>query len=232
MDLVAYKSSGAQKGAVMKPHKYKNGMYVASKSRFSSDYIYVESIDELASLLAIGYKIRMSIPDVKNVPSLIKPDSIRVETNEGELVKKVLSYLKELAKIDDMDFETRATSRREQAYLRKYLLDSGSAECTICSNKFDEELLVAAHIKMRSKCTNEERRDFGNVATLMCSFGCDILFERGIIGVIDGVVVQLDKSRRSAYVQSKIEKLLGGVVRNWHGSEKYYAWHCKDANLK
>ena len=216
----------------MKPHKFDHGMYVASKTRFSSDYVYVDTIEELATLLNIGFKIRMSMPEVNDQPSLIKSESVEVVLNNKEEVKSTLSYLDEISKLNDMDFVTRATGRREQIYLRKYLLDNGSEKCTICTNIFDEELLVAAHIKKRSKCSHEERKDFANVATLMCCFGCDSLFERGIIGVIDGVVVQLDKSARSDFVQSKIDNVLGGLVHNWSSSEKYYNWHSKDAGNK
>ena len=46
------------------------------------------------------------------------------------------------------------------------------------------ELLVAAHIKPRNLCTEIERLD-AHVATLMCVLGCDALFERGYLRVMD-----------------------------------------------
>jgi hypothetical protein len=44
---------------------------------------------------------------------------------------------------------------------------------------FPVDLLVAAHIKRRSLCSETERRDLHNVAMLACKFGCDALFEEG-----------------------------------------------------
>jgi hypothetical protein len=43
----------------------------------------------------------------------------------------------------------------------------------------------SAHIKKRSLCTDDERRDLRHVAMLAYSFGCDALYEAGWI-TVDG----------------------------------------------
>ena len=85
---------------------------------------------------------------------------------------------------------TETQARLEQSSLRKILLKGASkAKCAVCGNEFPEQFLVAAHIKKRANCTDEEKRDHHNIACLMCKFGCDDLYERGAIGIASGTVV-------------------------------------------
>ena len=69
---------GKEKGTVLIPHKHDSGKYVASKTRFEKDYIYVESLRELGILRENGFSIRMSNQDSLHhcAPSLISPSSI------------------------------------------------------------------------------------------------------------------------------------------------------------
>jgi hypothetical protein len=64
-------------GVVLTPHRYENGKYVASMTRFEKDYIHVESLRELKILAAHGFSIRMSnaASATHRSPSLISPDS-------------------------------------------------------------------------------------------------------------------------------------------------------------
>jgi hypothetical protein len=84
------------------------------------------------------------------------------------------------------DLPSTSTRRAEQTYLRANLLGHYGPQCAICGRILPIELLVAAHIKARSWCSEEERLNFQSVAMLACSLGCDALFEKGFIGV-DGV---------------------------------------------
>ena len=60
---------------VLTPHLYKDGKYVASKTRFKKDYVRVESLSELIILARRGFRIRMSNTDITNhrAPSLVIP---------------------------------------------------------------------------------------------------------------------------------------------------------------
>ena len=78
--------------------------------------------------------------------------------------------------------------RREQALLRSMLARGRElADCALCGHQYPLRFLVAAHIKKRSVCTDDERRDLRHVAMLACTFGCDALYEAGWITVeLDG----------------------------------------------
>ena len=71
-------SRGAEPGVELTPHKHEDGKYVASLTRFESDYVRVETLRELKILADNGFSIRMSNPDSKNhrSPSLISPGSV------------------------------------------------------------------------------------------------------------------------------------------------------------
>lgn len=76
--------------------------------------------------------------------------------------------------------------RAEQADLRSHLLGNRvTALCAVCGESYPRRLLIAGHIKPRSLCNNAERTNFNAVAMLVCSLGCDSLFEWGYI-LVDG----------------------------------------------
>jgi hypothetical protein len=87
---------------------------------------------------------------------------------------------------DETDSTAVRAIRREQKYLRKHLLKGNAvARCSICRRVVPETLLIAGHIKRRSMCSPAERMDFDTAAMLVCSLGCDALFEQGYIVVDD-----------------------------------------------
>lgn len=78
------------------------------------------------------------------------------------------------------------TIRAEQAELRRHLLNGSLAsKCSICGEFVPATLLIAAHIKPRSKCSEEERKNYSTAAMLVCNLGCDALFEWGYV-IVDG----------------------------------------------
>lgn len=76
LQLIAHVSRGANHGQALTPHLHKDGMYVASMTRFEKDYVRVATVDELAILIAQGFRIRMSAQGI--APSLIAPKSIQI----------------------------------------------------------------------------------------------------------------------------------------------------------
>ena len=133
----------------------------------------------------------------------------------------------ELKNEESLDSTSQVTSRKEQAYLRKSLFKNHPfGKCCICGEEFPVTFLVAAHIKKRSSCTLDEKKDFGNIVAPMCKMGCDELYEKGYVGVQNGKVIVLKKFPSSI----KLGKYLDGISQNscsfWHkNTEKYFSWH-------
>jgi len=87
---------------------------------------------------------------------------------------------------DELDRTYKRAVRREQTHLRAALLGAKNAThavCALCGKNLPVGLLWASHIKPRSRCSDDEKRDIPNVAMLACTLGCDALFERGYVGV-------------------------------------------------
>ncbi|WP_374055822.1 hypothetical protein [Rossellomorea sp. FM04394] len=108
-------------------------------------------------------------------------------TQEEVRYKKYRDRLSQL--IGSTDTSREVKLRNEQAILRDWLFKGKDATCcAICGRLFTTGSLVAAHKKKRSHCTDEERKD-PNIVMPVCLFGCDTLYERGIISVESGSIV-------------------------------------------
>jgi hypothetical protein len=71
---------GKEAGAMLVPHRYRDGKYLASKCK-QGPHLRVGSTEELLTHMVSGYSIHMSNPETRNhrAPRLIRPESIRVE---------------------------------------------------------------------------------------------------------------------------------------------------------
>ena len=127
---------------------------------------------------------------------------------------------------ESLDTDAKGTGRKEQRKLQEIHVKKKKPRiCAICGSELPANLLVAAHIKKRSKCSLDEKKDLPNVATAMCVLGCDALFEKGYIGVKEGRVVSI-KTPSTDNAQAHISMLLGTDCKDWkEGNEKYYDWH-------
>lgn len=104
----------------------------------------------------------------------------------------------ELAVEGPTDVERVTYGRAEQRALRKLLLRGrDQAECGLCGQPTSAKYLVAAHIKPRRDCTEEERRD-PNIAMLACLMGCDAAFENGDLRVDGKGAMSVSPELRSA----------------------------------
>ena len=126
-----------------------------------------------------------------------------------------------------LDQPAKTHSRREQGFLRRFLFGNrAEGTCTLCQKSFPVGFLVAAHIKRRADCSESERRDYKNVVMPLCRFGCDELFERGFIGVQDGIIVNLRPDVANTTVKSRISDLSGKICRSWTPeSSPYFEAH-------
>ncbi|MEW9527381.1 hypothetical protein [Microbispora sp. NPDC049125] len=127
----------------------------------------------------------------------------------------------------DLSRPVTTAQRGEQSILRRLLFGSAkAAACAICGEMYPVRFLVAAHIKMRSLCSDEERRDLANVAMPACQFGCDALFETGYISVNkDGRVVVAD-SEAVGLLADRLARLAGRPCLTFsENNEHYFEWH-------
>ncbi|MFB3164723.1 HNH endonuclease [Neobacillus sp. 179-J 1A1 HS] len=125
-----------------------------------------------------------------------------------------------------LDIEGKSKSRAEQGFLRKTLFGNRTiGTCGICGKEYPISFLVAAHIKKRSFCTNEEKLDYKNIVMPMCKFGCDDLFEKGYITVNNGKVIVNNKII-TAPLNSYLNSIEGRECEYWNKStNKYFEWH-------
>lgn len=128
---------------------------------------------------------------------------------------------------DKLDTERFTLARTEQSYLRQLLFKGAKfGTCCICQNEFPVEFLVAAHIKKRSLCSGEEKCDAQHVVAPMCKFGCDELFERGHIGVIEGKICSLKDTPATQATETYTQAIVGKPCPAWNeNSKKYFEWH-------
>lgn len=78
MKITAVVQRGRNTGKLLFPHRYADGTYVISETRFEKDYKRVYSIAEAVEWVKRGYRLRMSNPAEKISPSLIQPSSISI----------------------------------------------------------------------------------------------------------------------------------------------------------
>ena len=126
-----------------------------------------------------------------------------------------------------LDIYGRIKIRKEQSYLRKYLFGNNpTGICGICGKEYPVDLLVTAHIKKRAICTQEEKLDYTNNIMPMCKFGCDDLFEKGYISVIEGKVKKIPNKLLTPQVKQYLDNIEGNPCSYWtDNSKKYFKWH-------
>lgn len=127
---------------------------------------------------------------------------------------------------EELDGQSTHTYRKDQVKLRQSLLAGRThAPCVICGEIFPSEFLWAAHLKKRTACIEEEKRDHENIARLMCKFGCDDLYEKGYLSVVEGKIRLLKKSG-SVIVDKKLQLLEGRTCTAWNPkTSPYFTWH-------
>jgi hypothetical protein len=132
--------------------------------------------------------------------------------------------------LDASDRYTNQIHRPEQQLLRK-LLFGGKQEssCALCGKDFPIDFLVTAHIKKRSLAVHEERID-KSIVMPVCLFGCDELFERGLVSVSgDGEFLIHDRPMFTPAIIAYTKENFAGKRCWWWdrnpSSRKYFAFH-------
>jgi hypothetical protein len=142
--------------------------------------------------------------------------------------QETLASRKELTVLGQLDEERLVSTRKEQAFLRKYLLGGrDDGKCFLCGEELPVELLVTAHIKARAKCSEKERRDSANIVP-MCILGCDALFERRHVAVVGGRLdARLDHVIRGSRLSAILRALRRRRISVETRRRKYFEWHSK-----
>jgi hypothetical protein len=121
-----------------------------------------------------------------------------------------------------------AQRRQEQPFLRALLLNGGrSGLCFICGRRMDAKLLVAAHIKRRSECSETERRNWKGNMMLNCRFGCDERFGRGFIGFGDSGKLKINPSLRDRVARRYIDQYVPKTIKISLAQRPFFAWHLR-----
>lgn len=126
---------------------------------------------------------------------------------------------------DGTDDDIQSSKRKEQQILRQWLFEGKKNECcAICQNNFEIESLVTAHKKVRSDCSFNERID-PYVVMPLCKFGCDHLYESGVLKVSGGIVLStINHKECTTYEKVFIENSVGNkLMPEWlKGNTDYF----------
>ena len=133
------------------------------------------------------------------------------------------SVLYDLAQTDT---PTMALRRLEQHQLRERLLQGEAVGCCrLCGIEIPAALLIAIHIKPRNLCSHEERMN-SNVATLMCSLGCDSLYERGHLRIRDDGAIYRINTNGSEGLKSYMKRYEGRYLTfNSEAEREFFRFH-------
>ncbi|GAK09610.1 hypothetical protein [Geomicrobium sp. JCM 19038] len=199
------------------------------------EYIYL--IDDVKNVnievedlnIVIGYKKNNTI---QGIMVLDKVKSNRViefiDYKSSKQVIPIKSFeqtIKKLDELEELEKDVIVKQRAEQPTLREYLLGGKTSEnCALCNKEYLVGFLVAAHVKKRSECNKMEKLDINNIIIPVCKFGCDELFERGLIGVKEGLIIENNKSTKDITPPMKltIKELIGNKVEHFNEKSKDY----------
>jgi len=149
-----------------------------------------------------------------------------LENSVSDSSETLIKSLYEVGKSRDKDFEehfklrlseientdgrsNQSQSRKEQGILRGILFKGvQEAKCAICHRTLPIDLMVAAHIKPRSKCSTSERKN-PNVVMPVCKVGCDDFYEKGYILVDQSGVIQINEEM---YYSDELETVLSELT--------------------
>lgn len=201
------------------------GFKMISKKHLPSDYIPYNWVK--------GIEGAFDEDDYQSAVGCVITSGVRETNNDDSFIFSESDYEKAVKLFDPhkpLDHDAKGYSRGEQPLLRKYLF--GKQEfgvCGICGKEYHVSLMVTAHIKRRASCTSEEKLDYRNIVIPMCKFGCDDLYEKGYITVVDGTVELIEFNIHSKAMLEYFNTIVGRECPFWNDKSKtYFEWHRKD----
>lgn len=171
--------------------------YLGLKKEFKGIFANLDLNQAINQLEADEQDFGFIIELLKNAPSNSNPviESL-YETGKSQDRDFEEHYKFRLDELEDTDGrENQTQSRREQGILRGMLFKGFTeTQCAICQRTFPTDLMIAAHIKPRSKCSTSERKN-PNVVMPVCKVGCDDFFEKGYIIVDSEGVIRVNQEK-------------------------------------
>ncbi|WP_156384391.1 hypothetical protein [Marmoricola sp. Leaf446] len=130
------------------------------------------------------------------------------------------------------DIDRMARARREQARIRRHVVIGAQTECALCLRVYPSMFVWAAHIKPRSECSDAERNRVTDIGMAACTFGCDQLYEQGLLTVnASGLVIVADRGPATGAVADYLRQFVDTprVCRAWDPANThrvgFFAWH-------
>lgn len=223
----------------------RDGFLAQYRAPAARKYVVIDRDDEIdAMALLFGARVIAGLEiggswrgDRENVVVPLRRLGFAIEDldlpSEGPLGPNPQSYVGLAERLGGTDVAVRRMGRREQRFLRGALgIATGDpnavSPCGMCGREYPHSFLVAAHIKPRHACSDQERLDLPHVGWALCVAGCDALFEQGYVGVDEnGHVVPLNQEHiTSAAVSDLIGPLTGTRAPGWTAERaKYFAAH-------
>lgn len=121
----------------------------------------------------------------------IEEEELPEETDQIAKIKATI----QLKRLSDLDKLSTSRRRTEQFILRNYLLGGQEfGNCAICNKQLPISFLATAHIKKRSNCSDDEKRDL-HIVMPTCYLGCDKIFEDGYVVVKEGKIASNYRSK-------------------------------------
>lgn len=188
--------------------------------------VLLEDAWELAIQAAQGYPIGVDDHGAAVVAAALPGAELADGTLEIHRVSERVGL-----DLGELDRTVLVRVRQEQRIARQVVFgNAGLSRCALCGERYTTDLLVAAHIKPRSRADDSERRDLENILMPACLLGCDALYERGYVAVTaDGRVEVSDEILGpgvAARLAEYAEGLAGRVCPDHAaGSAGYFAWH-------
>lgn len=139
--------------------------------------------------------------------------------------------LKELQETDGKGNQTQ--SRKEQGLLRSILFKNlNESTCAICHKTLPTDLLVAAHIKPRSKCSTSERKN-PNIVMPVCKVGCDDFFEKGYLIVDENGFVRVNEEKKCPMdLKVMLKTIEGNICTHFgHDTATFFSFRREMLNL-
>ena len=172
--------------------------YLGLRKEFKGIFVNSDLNQAIEQLEADEQDFSLVIGHLKNTSANSDSSIIESLYETGKTQDKNFEehYKFRLNELEDTDRQGNQTqSRKEQGILRAILFkDVTETQCAICQRTFPTDLMVAAHIKPRSKCSALERKN-PNVVMPVCKVGCDDFFEEGYIIVDTTGVIRVNQGK-------------------------------------
>ena len=221
----------------LKSHNQALALHLWKTNREGSTWEFMYFVDEVTYRdipyvelnPMLGYKPKFIIQGF-NIITGNNSDSVLEELNllSSTYLPPVSRENVELAilNLETTERTVSSNARLEQSWLRSQLFSNNTIfNCACCKKRLNVDLLITAHIKPRKDCSLQERLD-RKIVFPLCKLGCDELFEKRILIVVDGKFLFKDSPKLTKDLREYSQTLDGQVCDYYDKeTEKYFKYH-------